>query len=345
MPSGLYITKEIRELLVYHCCVKGSTPDFVFENLFLPDSVQLQTIEKLWGKLNKMLPEERSAYIEGHHTREKRLLIEGSEELHYLEELLSVNRSVKMRVLTKRFHEEFFPEQCAQLPSLSSVYRAVRLHNSRKHVDWTHVKKNPIEQIEFLSRIAHVMACRLVDIDGMAQTPEDFYNKYGWAPKGEECHRPQISIGGQRYAVHAAFTELGFIQGGWRIFPNTVTDNEVREFVESIKTSLPVDAFGLFDNASNQRTDYVRTAIEDVFDGRFLFCSPYSPELKPIERGFALVKQYIREREIDPTWANDKIGLINAAFHHYSVGQPGGLAAYNLFHVYRDNYEDSMNID
>lgn len=223
-----------------------------------------------------------------------------------------------------------------------TVYRAVRLHNSRKHVDWTHIKKNPIQQIEFLRDIAHISADILVDIDGMVQTNEDFYNKYGWSPVGEECHRPQINIGGQRYAVHAAFTEQGFL--AYTIFEQNVTDAEVTQFINSLRQILPVNAYGLFDNASNQRTEDVRDAIESVFEGRYMYCSPYSPELKPIERGFALVKAYIRDRDQDLEYRNNNLALIKEAFDYYSIGNAGGLEVKHLFRIYRDNHEEYNDI-
>ena len=343
MPTGHPIPKQIRELLVYHFCVKGSTVDFVLDNLFLPQTVEKDTLERIQGRLIFMTPEKREKYVDGQGECQDSLLSEGSEKEHFLRELLGSHRTYSMHMLTKKFHEEFFPAYATSLPSLSTVYRAVRVFNTRKKVDWTNVHKDPVEQVAFLGRIAHVAARRLVDIDGMVQTPQDFYKKFGWAPRVEECRQQQIFIGGQSYAVHAAFTELGFLPGGWRIFPNTVTEIEVREFVESIMDRLPENAFGLFDNASNQRTDDVRVAIEAVFNGFFLYCSAYSPELKPIERGFSLVKRYIREHESN--WGVDHLGLINEAFHHYSVGQSGGLQAYNLFKVYRENHEAYLQQD
>ena len=327
----------IRQLLVYHFCVLGTSAARVHDNLFLPNTIEMSTLQRLRTKLIEMASEDRGKYIEGHGDCREGLLGKGSEKEHFLKEILNSHRTYSMHQLTKKFHEEFYPAYTVNLPSLSTVYRAVCRFNTRKKVDFISVHKDPVKQIAFLSAIAHVASNRVVDIDGMVQTDDDFFKKYGWAPRGEECKQAQLYIGGQTYAVHAAFTELGFLPGGWKIFSDTVTEIQVREFVESIKNSLPLFAYGLFDNASNQRTDNVRIAIEDVFGGYFMYCSPYSPELKPIERGFSLVKQYIRENEAE--WGNDHIALINAAFHHYSVGQAGGLKAYNLFRVYRENHE------
>lgn len=106
-------------------------------------------------------------------------------------------------------------------------------------MQWVHGDKNPIDQVAFLQRIVLVPASYIVDIDGMVQNHNDFYSKYGWSPIGQQCVRQQITIDGQTYAVHAAFTELGFIIDGWRIFTGTVTDKEISDFIISLKNKLP----------------------------------------------------------------------------------------------------------
>jgi hypothetical protein len=274
--------------------------------------------------------------------RPRHLLEEGEDAEEYLQDMLEANRSVKLRVLTFRFNHEYFGDFCPNPPSLTAVYRAVRSKNTHKKVAWKNIHKDPEEQLEFLHNISHVPACRIVDIDGMAQSPADFYQKYGWSPKGDECDRSQIQIGTRTFAVHAAFTELGFLT--WLPFEVTVGEQEVIEFIKQLAPLLDNDAYGLLDNASNQRTDAVRYELESAFRGMYMYCSPYSPELKPIEHGFSMVKNYIRQRDQEPAWLDDPIGLINAAFKYYSIGEPGGLQAYGLFDLYRYNYEDAINV-
>jgi hypothetical protein len=64
-----------------------------------------------------------------------------------------------------------------------------------------------------------------------------------------------------------------------------------------------------------------------------MFSSPYSPELKPIELGFANVKQYIRRHEVQAL--NDPIGYINQGFELYSIRGPhidaGKFAKYCVY--------------
>ena len=339
---GVPFPKPIRELLVYHFSILKSTAEFCYTNLFIPDTVSMRHLKTLKHRIINMTDEECGDYITGEQEHAE-LIPEGSDADNMIENLLSVNRCIKVRLLAKQFYEEFFPAIPDRLPSLRTVYNAVRRHNSRKKVDWTNVGKNPIEQIEFLKRVGWIQACWLVDIDGMVESADDFHARYGWGPTGEALQMAQLYIGGSKYPVHAAFTEVGFIK--WVIFPpnHNVTEEDVQNFIQHIsERDLPPNAVGIFDNASNQRGDDVRIAIENLFHGRYMYCPAYSPELKPIERGFALVKRWIRDNE--PTWTESPIDLIHAAFHYYSSEGEGGVQAYNLFRIYRDNYEEQNTL-
>ena len=80
----------------------------------------------------------------------------------------------------------------------------------------------------------------------------------------------------------------------------------------------------------------MRLVMGEVFSEKYIFCSPYSPWLKPCEHGFAKVKRYIQERDGIAEYLPDPERLINEAFTYYMVGQPGGLTAVNDFAIYRD---------
>ena len=182
--------------------------------------------------------------------------------------------------------------------------------------------------------ISHVRADYLVDIDGSVETADEFYTKFGWSPVGEECNRTQFNIGGKTFAVLGAYCQTGFLH--WKIFDGTVSDDDVATFVEELRTRLPPNSFGLFDNASNQRTPLARNRMEAVFNGRYKYCSAYSPELKPVENGLSNVKCWIRTHVDDLKYRGKPKKLINAAFHHYSPMGPAGITAYHHFDFYRE---------
>ena len=60
---------------------------------------------------------------------------------------------------------------------------------------------------------------------------------------------------------------------------------------------LDVDNVIILDNARTHLTAEVRVTLQQITGGNYCFSPPYSPNLKPIEKFFALVKRYIQEHE------------------------------------------------
>jgi hypothetical protein len=337
------ISYELRHLLVYQITEKDQSPEFIFENLFRATDISLKYLVKLCAKIGRMTPAEVAAYLNPANKQprgggEAMLAPDNNLARDYLDFIQKHHRKMTITALTRKFHHEFYGEHAIDMPSLSTVYRTVKEGNTRKVISWEHIRQDPVAQLEFFEMIQAVSADRIVDLDGMVQTPEDFLQRYGYSPSGEECREKQIVIGGVTYAVHAAYTENGFM--AWSVFAGTVTEVEVSQFVQTLPTyrSFNDRSYGLFDNASNQRTPLVRAEIESVFDGKYGYCSAYSPALKPIENGFSLVKRYIQAH-----WNVSRTPLqqINDAFYYYSDrrGQHGREAAFNSFDMYRRNHQ------
>lgn len=127
--------------------------------------------------------------------------------------------------------------------------------------------------------------------------------------RGEEAYALQVIIRGKTYAVHAAVCEDGFL--AWQVFECNVASAEVCKFIrDKLAPVFPSDAFLILDNASNQKHASVQIAMEGYLQGRYFYCSPYSPKLKPIERAFSMVRSWIRNHENDPAESKDLINCI-----------------------------------
>lgn len=228
-----------------------------------------------------------------------------------------------MLSLTRRYALEYYAYKI-DAPSLTSIYRyLIRLGLSRKKVTYVHRDQNPTEQCDYLQRIRHINPCNIVNIDGMIQKPGDYLAKYGYAPKGEAAVMMQIVIGITSYPVFAAYTTRGWI--GWGIYGEDCTGAHVSDFVtRTLKPQLTDLSFAIVDNASNQRSDMARSALEVTFFGRYGYVPTYSPRYAPCERGFSNVKGMIRDNEFEGQV--DPIGLINRCFHYYSVEGEGSTA-------------------
>ena len=118
-----------------------------------------------------------------------------------------------------------------------------------------------------------------------------------------------------------------------------VSGAHVVTFLEKLSDEIDDYSFLILDNASNQKTPEVRQKAQEVFAGKYRYVCTYSPELKPIERGFSNVKRFIRERDNEVFWQNNPIGLIESAFQNYRAGTLGGREAFNHFRIYYDNHD------
>lgn len=187
-----------------------------------------------------------------------------------------------------------------------------------------------MEEMGFLS------GNRIVCMDGIHFNPKDNLTKYGRSEKGCEAIVLQIYIEHRCFAVHAAMSEDGFI--AWEIFEGNVLNTDVANFIrERLAPKFGADKYLLLDNAANQKTDHVLDTMERCLKGRYKFNAEYSPELNPIERGFSLVRHWIREHEHE--YEGKLIELINHAFFTHSVEGHLGDKCYNFFDLYRYNHK------
>jgi transposase len=242
----------------------------------------------------------------------------------------------------KRLHQintEFyqtFEDELDAIPADSTIWRhltAMKKH--RKRLNRTNVRKDVSKQLAYLKDVSFVPSENVVDMDGIHFNPKDYLEQYGWATIGEEAYALQLIIRGKTYAVHAAVCKDGFL--AWQVFECNMTAAEVSSFIrDKLAPVFPDDAYLILDNASNQKHASVRMAMEGYLQGRYFYCSPYSPELKPIERAFSMVRSWIRNHENDPTESRD---LIEQAFKLYSVEGERGYRCHNLFRLYEENYK------
>jgi hypothetical protein len=105
-----------------------------------------------------------------------------------------------------------------------------------------------------------------------------------------------------------------------------------------MRNFLPANSVALFDNASHQVMESTLQLIDDVFQSWWCRLPEYCPQLAPVEKGFSLVRGYVRRRSIEANSRPREV-LVDA-FQYYSIGGPGAAACHNLFNVYFQNRYD-----
>ena len=249
--------------------------------------------------------------------------------------IMKEKRSRKLYQL-RNIISEALQEEFLKVPANSTIWK--HLHEQRqrrKRLNRHNVKKNPGLQLAYLERVSFVQASKIIDMDGIHFNPKDYLEKYGWSSIGEEAYILQLVIRDKTFSVQAAVCEDGFL--AYDIYENNVTHIEVKNFIaDKLSPFFHRDNYLILDNASNQKHDEVIAAMEEHCFGHYFYSSPYSPELKPIERAFSMVRAWIRDHEND-TYEKEE-DLIRMAFEEYSVCNPSGSHCYHLFDLYRHNH-------
>ena len=185
---------------------------------------------------------------------------------------------------------------------------------------------------------------RLVDVDETTSSQKEFLQRYGYAPRGQVAVKTQFHINGRSFSSICAYSPVGVL--AFKIVEESINSEMLINFLLLLKifSSLNIElaaAFlpnmvGLFHNAQIYHTAPVRGIMEQIFEGRYLFAAPYSPDLKPVERLFAVVKNLLRDREDEAV--ADPFGVLSECFEMFLPGGPKSAMAQNHFRLYRDNH-------
>ena len=148
--------------------------------------------------------------------------------------------------------------------------------------------------------------------------------------------KTQFQINGRQYSSIAAYSAIGLI--AYRVVEGCINAEVFQSFLDNeVNDGMLPGMIGLFDNAAIHHTVNVRGTMEEVFDGCYLFAAPYSPDLKPVERLFAEVKDILRLREDEAVL--HPIATISEVFDLFRPGMLHSGMAHNHFRIYRENHD------
>jgi transposase len=144
-----------------------------------------------------------------------------------------------------------------------------------------------------------------VFLDETSKDGRSALRKYAWSSRGTPAIVELPFSRGKRVSALAAFNSKGFL--AWEFTTDTFTRHSFHEAIVSKvlpclnRWPLP-NSIVIIDNARIHMYKEFQDAIESR--GAILFfLPPYSPQLNPIEVGFALVKKWVQKHA-------------NLAFHH-----------------------------
>lgn len=343
--KGNHVALVLRQEVYTHVAVYDRTADQIWDHCWSAMDRPPMTLERLKALVrmykNPNRADETEAYITGANTHLRgtgRPLKMDPPALAYTRTIIETNPTIRLEAMKNNLGLYYY-DHAVEAPSTSTLSKMCgknHLNLPRKVQTRYHHEADEQRQFDFYVKMSTWSPTSMCDIDAMTMNNAAFFERWGRAPSGEECIFLQVNIRGRSYSCYGAYTYAGFIC--WRIYDGNCGSLHVVDFLEAVTELLPDDTQYLFDNASNQTSEVVTAAITRLIPGRAHYAPPYSPRLKPIERGFANVKRFIRALEWTHQGETDPIGLIHDAFTYYSVQGPGSSAANEHWNTYEANH-------
>jgi transposase len=184
--------------------------------------------------------------------------------------------------------------------SLSTYYKIVhRLQYSFKRVK-PYTLPNRLDPVAEMARLlvkqAELRAYGIENVVSIDECPfyEEMHPRYGWSKLGKSCTVRTNAIRTKCHSIISAMSSDG------RFFYRVVDSGNRETFLAFIKQSVmrhfPRHKYLLMDNARLHHCKEVKEYIESR--GKIaLYTIPYTPELNPIENGFSVLKQHVRQEK------------------------------------------------
>ena len=225
-----------------------------------------------------------------------------------------------------------------QTPCLTMVKESIyRTKLNRTRLSYLPSAQNPILVWEHMERMKYFEAEMIINWDETSCSSEKFLPINGRG--NSEIIINEWRIGDKLYSAIAAMTTMGFLPCT-KIYDKACSSATIENFLLGLQTYIEPSSIALFDNAAVNTCDASLDTVNRIFGTRWVRNAPYSPKLAPIERGFSLVWNLVRQR-----WAEALITplpVLLECFHYYSVNQPGGATCSSFFNVYRRNRESFL---
>lgn len=338
MVVGTPISNEARGHIFDMHVRRGIPSDEIFDFLFRGTLLNKKYLRHICQKLHS--PTFAMQYLLGPHMAPGRPRLLSRQEnviVGMLARKLKVFRTIRFR--EKYLTDYYGPVRGANIgPSESTMLRVLHRHGfTRKVKETRHILCNPQEGVQFLQRISHLNPVHCIDVDETACSRDSFLEKYGWAPEGERCVYQQIVINNRSFSVIAAVTPIGFLC--WEVFEGGVGHEQFVHFMENrLLPMVTGQQYCVIDNAATHKHHDSRIALANVFGGRYYFSARYSPHLKPIETCFSMIKNYVRQFELQAQI--DPVRFLQSAFQLYSITGAKGIKCRGHFNGYFRNYEN-----
>ena len=175
-------------------------------------------------------------------------------------------------------------------------YKTFRHHSKKKTLN--HPKADKQKRVEFLNQLKQFEATArpIIYIDESGFKSHD-YRPYGYAKKGEKCFgKYNWQLKNKTNAIGAIHDNELFAVG---LYDCSINSDIFHSWVEQLLlVEIPSNSVIVMDNATFHKRQETKELIEDA-GHTILWLPPYSPDLNPIEKAWAWVKQKRKEWQLN----------------------------------------------
>ena len=350
MVKGKDLPLNDRQLIYQHVVFKNRNAKYIHENIFNSDNtrislVRLTELVTMFKNKSGIHTHKIDSYLYGTNNRENN----GRSHRIYFQEsrndIIRINKENPRMNLDAMVieHQKFYVNH-ADAPKKSFISKV--LHDEAKlrykTIEYRHIRSRLRQFVAFLLSIQHVHPMYLHTTDEMSASPKSMMNNKGRGIIGKPLIMRQFKIGARTFSVIATYGIHGFIC--WRIFEGIVTSIEFQDYLSNtLSYYIDDDNHGIFDNSKTHTTIDSINEINRVCNGLYNFLSPYSAFGNPIERGFSLIRLYIKRNYAAAL--DNPILVLNNAFEEYSTfGRLGHRCKnhWSLYYRIHQNFLDNL---
>jgi hypothetical protein len=193
MPSGCHLSAVYLQQIWFGRVILQQDHSTIFENIFRDDPAFISEayLKKLCSRCDSGEYDQQFLGVKMPRCGGPQNIIDGFDEFIFLNILVDCPQSTLKRAREVMSEDHY--DQVYSVPSIRSFGRVLKKRNvSRKVLERVHHLQCPIKRGDFMDSAAPFHGARFVDIDESLSTQKEFFQRYGYAPKGERALKTQF---------------------------------------------------------------------------------------------------------------------------------------------------------
>ena len=232
MPSGTHLTSAYLQQIWYGTVILQQNYTTIFENVFRSDisHVSVRYLKKLCARCRNGDYGNQFLGLKLPRTGGPELVIDNFDADALINIFVARPQTTLKRAREIMCEDHY--NAIYGVPSMSSFARALKRQKvSRKVMERVHYLRCPLQRGIFMDTAGYYHGSRFLDIDETLSSSKEFFQRYGYAPKGDVALKTQFQMNGRQYSSIAAYSSIGLI--AYRVVESSINAEISQSFLEN----------------------------------------------------------------------------------------------------------------